>query len=98
MTETAETLTEFCQERGRVCPAPSRWHELWEMLPERERVGSGWKPPLPLILGAWNYTSDLEKMLRLREHIEWAANHGCLPTLATFLRSLPETEWHHLPG
>lgn len=37
---------------GRVCPIPTRWNELWELLPGRHRVGSGWVPPLPLILGA----------------------------------------------
>jgi hypothetical protein len=96
MTETVERLTEFCHERRRVCPTPSRWHELWEMLPERKRVGSGWEPPLPLILGAWNYTSDSEKAVRLREHIQWAADHGCLPAVGRFLRNLPDSEWHHL--
>lgn len=66
------------------------------MLPERRRRGAGWDSPLPLILGAWNYTSNLEKMLRLREHIEWAESHGCLPSVAAFLRQLEESDWHHL--
>lgn len=96
MAETAETLTRFCHESGKVCPNPSRWHELWETLPDRKRVGSVWEPALPLILGAWNDTTDIEKAARLREHIEWAANHGCLPMVAAFLRNLPESEWHHL--
>ena len=37
-----------------------------------------------------------EKMLRLAEHIEWAENHGSLPTVAAFLHNLAETDWHHL--
>ena len=38
------------------------------MLPDRRREGSGWEPPLPLILAAWHTTSALSKMLRLEEH------------------------------
>lgn len=63
-------LLEYVQANGRICPVPQRWSQLWEMLPGRRRVGGGWNPPLPLILGAWHYTTGLEKMLRLREHIE----------------------------
>jgi hypothetical protein len=36
------------------------------------------------------------KMLRLAEHIEWAADHGALDSAATFLRGLREDEWFHL--
>jgi hypothetical protein len=38
----------------------------------------------------------MEKMLRLTEHIEWAASHGCFSDVAGFLRRLKEEEWHHL--
>jgi hypothetical protein len=31
---------------------------------------------LPLILAAWLDTPVLAKMKRLREHIEWARDHG----------------------
>jgi hypothetical protein len=96
MNDEAQSLIAYCQEHQRVCPQPQHWHTLWEMLPERKQVGAGWQPPLPLILGAWHYASNLEKMLRLAEHIEWAERHGSLPEVANFLRSLAETEWHHL--
>jgi hypothetical protein len=36
------------------------------------------------------------KMVRLAEHIQWAAKHNALPELAAFLRGLREDEWHHL--
>lgn len=65
-----EALLRYVQSEGRICPEPGKWNELWEMLPDRKRVGNGWQPSLPLILGAWNYASGIEKMLRLREHIE----------------------------
>ncbi len=75
---------------------PQVWNALWETLPDRHRVGDGWEPPLPLILGAWHFTSNLEKMLRLEEHIRWAEQHGRLAEVDQFLRSLPESDWHHL--
>ena len=95
MTENSQSLMAYCCEHGRVCPLPPRWVELWELLPERVQVGAGWQPPLPLILAAWHDCSDLQKRLRLAEHIEWAEKRGTLPTVASFLRSLAETDWHH---
>src|SRR5687768_14188326 len=96
MHETVETLITYCRENRRVCPLPILWNQLWQMLPERKRVGAGYQPSAPLILGAWNYTSAVDKMLRLSEHIEWADNHSALAAIATFLRNLREEDWHHL--
>jgi hypothetical protein len=93
---TRDEVLKFAQENGRVCPRPNRWQELYELLPEKRQVGAGWEPALPLILAAWWDTPALQKMLRLREHIEWADSHGCLEQVDAFLRSLPESEWHHL--
>jgi hypothetical protein len=90
------SLKEYVQSERRVCPQPQRWNELWEMLPERRRVGSGWEPPLPLILGAWWHTSALETMLRLQEQLDYAEGHGALTQVEAFLRSLAEAEWAHL--
>ena len=87
-------LLKYVQAEGRICPQPQRWNELWEMLPDKERVGLGWRPSLPLILGAWGHTSGFEKMLRLREHIEYAASKGVLGSVEHFLRSLPSDQWH----
>lgn len=75
---------------------PKRWSALWDLLPNRTRVGVGWQPPLPLILGAWDNTSGMLKMLRLAEHVEWAASHGALESVARFLRGLREEDWFHL--
>lgn len=96
MTDTTQSLLAYCRENGRVCPKPDAWNKLWELLPERRQIDSGWQPSLPLILGAWAYTSNLEKMLRLAEHIEWADKHGNLPEAAAFVRKLTENDWHHL--
>jgi hypothetical protein len=96
MNESAENLIAYCRENNRVCPQPDRWIELWEMLPDRKQIGAVWEPPLPLILAAWHETPATSKMLRLAEHIHWADAHGVLPLVATFLRNLPEEDWHHV--
>lgn len=89
-----EALLAYVQEDGRICPQPMQWKKLWEMLPDRQRDGSGWNPPLPLILGAWWEATRLEKALLLREHIVYAASHGEIDNVDTFLRRLPPDHWH----
>lgn len=96
MSESAESLVEYCRENRRVCPLPSLWHQLYEMLPNRRRVGGGWQPSLPLILAAWHEASALSKMLRLAEHIEWAEQQGVLDEVSRFLRGLREKDWYHV--
>ncbi len=95
MSETPQRLIGFCRGDNRVCPMPKSWNMLFEMLPNRRRTALGWEPPLPLILEAWDSTPAPLKTLRLAEHIEWAAAHGALDAVATFLRGLPEDEWLH---
>ena len=94
--KSVQSLIAYCRENSRVCPLPQRWNALWEMLPNRTRVGAGWRPPLPLILGAWDDTPAMLKMLRLAEHIEWAGQHDAMEPVERFLRALPEDEWLHL--
>ena len=96
MKTQLQTLIDYCAKDGRVCPMPSKWNELWEMLPNRSRTGSRWEPALPLILAAWYDTTNIEKMLRLREHLEWAEKHGNLDIVDKYLKDLPESNWHHL--
>ncbi len=96
MTDTAESLIGYSRDNSRVCPMPMQWDALWELLPNRQRVGNGWEPALPLILAAWYDTPALIKMLRLEEHIRWADKQKALNGISTFLRSLPEDQWLHL--
>jgi hypothetical protein len=95
MSETIESLIAYCQQNNRVCPMPHHWNRLWEMLPDRSRVGAGWQPSLPLILAAWHDTPAMYKMSRLTEHIDWAAQQGALEPIARFLRELREEDWFH---
>jgi DNA-binding CsgD family transcriptional regulator len=32
-------LLNYGQAEGRICPQPQPWNELWDMLPDKERVG-----------------------------------------------------------
>jgi hypothetical protein len=50
---TFEVLMIEAIKDGRVCPQPVVWQQLWEILPDRRRVGAGWEPLSPLILAAW---------------------------------------------
>lgn len=95
MTTIEQAIAE-AQRNNRVCPQPNEWLKLYEMLPRKRREDGGWEPSLPLILAAWWDTPALSKMVRLREHIEWASTHGCLEQVYTFLRQLQESEWHHV--
>jgi hypothetical protein len=93
------TLQQVLDEAGkhnRVCLQPRKWNELYEMLPDKKRKGIDWEPALPLILAAWWDTPAISKMLRLREHIHWAADHGRLTDIYDFLQALPEGDWHHV--
>ena len=81
---------------NRVCPQPARWVALYGMLLDKKQTGAGWEPAPPLVDAAWNATPSIPKRMCFRKHIEWAASHGCLQQVYTFMKSLPENEWHHM--
>jgi len=57
-----------------VCPAAAIWWQTFERLREAwiasGRVGN--QPPMPLILAAWIYSSDLDKQERWLSTVHWA--------------------------
>lgn len=85
----------FSQAEQRICPQPQVWNQLWELLPNKNRVGSGYEPLPPLILGAWWHTSDSEKQNRFLSHIRWASEHDALTKIASFIKSLTPEHWHY---
>jgi hypothetical protein len=95
MEEKLKALLEYVKAEGRVCPMPDYWNQLWKMLPDKKRVGMGWEPPPPLILGAWWDTPLLAKTLRLDEHIHYAAEHGVLDRVDDYLRGLTAEQWFY---
>lgn len=86
---TNEELNEYLNNLPGDFPAPTEWMTLYEMLPE---APDGSKPPLPMILGAYG-VPKLAKMIRFREHIEWADRHEALPLVAVYLMILPAEGW-----
>lgn len=90
-----ESIIEHCQQNNRICPQPNHWHKLWDLLPNKRRVGLGWEPPLPLILAAWWDTPSLLKAVRFREHLAWADDHEALDVVDAYLRGLTEEQWFH---
>ena len=95
MDQELSDLVEYCKSNNRVCPQPMLWNQLWELLPDRKRVGMGWQPPLPLILAAWWDTPALFKQIRFLDHIQWAFDHNVLGKADQYLRSLSEDQWYH---
>lgn len=92
--ETIELLWTYCTIERRVIPR--NWQKVYEMLASKRQLPTGgWEPPLPLILAAWHITTPLEKQLRFRGHVQWAADHGQLEQVGAHLRALREDEWFH---
>ena len=83
----------FARRNNRVCPRPLLWSALYLLL-EGERY-SDLRPP-PTQGSLWETLSNLQRRLHFREHIEWAARHGKLETLAKYLASLAEPDWVHM--
>jgi hypothetical protein len=93
-TDDFDSLWAYCTANNRVIPRD--WQKLYRMLADtRQKPSGGWEPPLPLILAAWDVTMPIEKQLRFKEHIEWAANRGQLDEVGSYLRALPEEQWFH---
>jgi len=88
-----QSLLAYVESKG-VCPIPHYWKQLWQMLPSGR---SGWfggrQSPPPLMLEKWWETPPAAKLTRLRQQIEWAAEHGALDKVDRFLRGLRDEEW-----
>jgi len=76
---------------GRICPQPTEWNKLWELLSRAS------KEPIarPLILAAWWHTSDAEKQERFLQHLNIATVLGMEQQIEELLGQLAEQAWHH---
>lgn len=63
-----------------ICPKPQVWNEIYNKLMQyyEENIGKIKKPPVPLILNGWVFSSDYEKKMRWQETIEWAKENNCI--------------------
>jgi DNA modification methylase len=92
--ETFESLWDCCTINNRLIPKD--WQKLYNMLKnKRQKPSGGWEPALPLVLAAWHNTMPIEKQLRFKEHIQWAAENGQIEEIGAYIRSLSEENWYH---
>jgi hypothetical protein len=62
----------------RICPHPMQWNAIYERLLKVANDRSDLpKPPVPLILNGWIFSSDNEKEARWSETVRWAESAGC---------------------
>ncbi len=75
----------------RICPHPVPWNTIYEQLlrvgKERPELP---RPPVPLILNGWVFSSDAEKEARWAETVRWAELAGC----QSAIESMPEDDFY----
>ncbi len=74
-----------------ISPIPKVWHEIHQSLDKywkEELESKGEKPPTPLILAGWNFSSDFEKSVRWKSTYRWAEDRNC----THLIRKLNEEE------
>ena len=76
---------------NRICLKPIFWNEFYNLLVSNF---IGKTISKPLILAAWNFTSDGEKLNRFKEHLS-LVDFGSDNTLTAYLKGLKEENWHH---
>jgi hypothetical protein len=79
-----------------VCPLPNVWAALHGRLHKAWRKGpdtAAPRPPLPLILGGWAYSSDAEKQECWVETVRWAERYG----FSRLIPALREEETYWVP-
>ena len=66
-------------------------NKLWKIIQSETDE----KISLPLILAAWSETSDEEKLIRFKYHLQAAERVNATVEVERFLRTLNESDWHH---
>ena len=91
---TLDELMAEIRKDNRVCPQPHKWVEFYKLLQE---LGDGVAmPPPPLVGQAWAATPSLAKRMCFREQVEWATTHNCMIAAYTFLKFMPQSDWHYM--
>ncbi|MBU1370821.1 MAG: hypothetical protein KJ578_04605 [Bacteroidetes bacterium] len=63
-----------------ISPNPKSWHKIHGLLTQfwEEKLNKTVpKPPVPLILNGWVFSSDFEKKNRWLETLKWAEENNC---------------------
>lgn len=75
---------------NRVCPTEAEWQRLHAIL--------GHDAPASLAGSELKKTPALQRRIRLRDQVEWAAVKGRLLEVMDFLQGLREDQWMHMGG
>ena len=74
--QEVEDLIKYCSDKERCVPMPPKWVEVMRII-EYEKLEKRYQGGLKcLILAAWNFASDEDKIKVLRNQIRWAGNHS----------------------
>ena len=95
-SSTLEACLTEARKNNRVCPQPAKWQQLYQMLRSKALQAPDVEPTPPILVPAWLETPPLTKRMCFREHVEWAAAHGCIEDVYAFLKRLPEQHWYHM--
>ena len=79
----------------RACPNPQSWDNLFEYIRSRINLTEDQKVPPPLILAAWNITSDQDKFERFHEQLKITADKGYIRQIKVILDNYSEVDWRH---
>lgn len=75
---------------SRVCPKPMIWNDVWKLIDNAttENISK------PMILAAWNFSSDIEKHTRFKYHLTKAVELNLLVEVMNIIGE-KESNWHH---
>jgi hypothetical protein len=96
LSAKAKALLEYCLINERVCPTRDYWNHLWVINSRAktfDSILSQYKSP---VLDKTSSEKDkVQRSLRLRKYIEFADKHNLIDQMDSFIRSIPESKWHH---
>lgn len=96
LSTKAKALLEYCLINERVCPIRDYWNHLWVINTQAKTFDSILSQyRTPLLDKNSSEKDKVQRSLRLRKYIEFADKHNLINEMYAFIRSIPETKWHH---
>ena len=93
---TVGTVLALSKKNNRICPVAGQWLMLHDILTLGGRRNLKPAAPEPVTGRAFVATSSINKRIRMRDQILWAADYGGLAAMYEFLLQLPEEDWCHV--
>ena len=71
-----------------ICPQPTHWDQIYKIIGSPKSTGA------PLILGAWNTSTVVQKKERFLKHLEFISNNENLVNkVSIYLENLKNEDW-----